>query len=168
MAHTRFYDDPCRQQKHLDESTFIGNYYLNQPGNGLNPVFINDPHIRQQYWGANLSHNKTELESDLRGITRKLNRDHQNTNRHLNYTTSKLLYDPKSYTTYMDEVTSETRTTHPAWVYREVDNNYEGIPNNFSYLHIDPQEHTNIPFPSNIQSRIIEKDYYDINNEIIL
>ena len=71
MAFTRFHDDPCRIQKYLEETTSIGNYEINTPGNGDKPFFISDPYLRMQKWGANLSENKTELESDLMGITRK-------------------------------------------------------------------------------------------------
>ena len=55
MAFTRFHDDSCRIQKYLEETTNIGNYEINVPGNGINMPFINDPHLRMQKWGANLS-----------------------------------------------------------------------------------------------------------------
>jgi len=45
MAFTRFYDDPCRIQKYLEETTNIGNYGISVPGNGLNLPFLNDPHV---------------------------------------------------------------------------------------------------------------------------
>ena len=38
------------------------------------------------------------------------------------------------------------------------------VPNNFNYLHLDPQENICIPFHNNISSRIVEKDYFQINN----
>ena len=48
MAFTRFHDDPCRIAKQLQESTDQGSYYLNVPGNGMNPNFFVDSHIRSQ------------------------------------------------------------------------------------------------------------------------
>ena len=48
MAFTRFFDDPCRIQKYLEESTNIGNYSMNVPGNGLTPSFFNDPFVKIQ------------------------------------------------------------------------------------------------------------------------
>ena len=75
MSFTRFYDDPCRVQKYLEETTSIGNYNLNVPGNGTDLPFIDDPHIRMEKWGANLTNNIVNVESDLKGLTRKLNRD---------------------------------------------------------------------------------------------
>ena len=37
MSFTRFHDDPCRMLKQLQESTDIGFYHLNVPGNGEKP-----------------------------------------------------------------------------------------------------------------------------------
>ena len=157
MAFTRFHDDPCRIQKYLDETTEIENYRINVPGYGDKPVFINDPYLRIQKWGANLSENKTELESDLMGITRKLNRDSVKEN---NY--SNKLYNRNIYPEYNNEITHQSRSTHPAWLLREIDS--INTSNNFNYLLLDPQEHVCIPFHNNISSRIIEKDYYSIKN----
>lgn len=163
MSNTRFFYDDCRTQKALDESIYTGNYFINTPGNaGTTPLLFNDPHIRQQHWGANLSQNKTELESDLRGITRKLNRDIPQQNNHLEYSKNNMLYNKQFYPIYHEEVTGQSRATHPAWTYRETDS--LRTVNNFDYLHLDPQLHTSIPFPNNVQSRIVEKDIYYQNN----
>ena len=35
--------------------------------------------------------------------------------------------------------------------------------NNFTYLHLDPQEHVCMPFHNNVPSRMVEKDYFSIN-----
>ena len=48
MAFTRFHDDPCRIEKQLQETTGIGRYMLNVPGNGDKPMFMDDPFIRMQ------------------------------------------------------------------------------------------------------------------------
>jgi hypothetical protein len=76
MAFTRFHDDPCRIIKQVQESTDPGSYYLNVPGNGLKPHYLNNSFVRLEKWGGNLSDNPVALESDLRGLTRKLTRDH--------------------------------------------------------------------------------------------
>ena len=34
MSFTRFHDDPCRIEKQMQESTGLGKYMLNVPGNG--------------------------------------------------------------------------------------------------------------------------------------
>lgn len=161
MAFTRFHDDPCRIQKYLEESSNIGKYILNKPGNGDNPEFIDDPYIKIQNWGANLSNNQSLLESDLFGLTRKLNRDNLEENKYQMYVSKNNLYNKNSYPINKDEITSQSRATHPAWSYREADT--INLPNNFNYLHLDPQEKTDIPFNNNISTRIIQKDYYRLN-----
>tara|TARA_B100000945_G_C20315790_1_gene565093 strand:- start:164 stop:679 length:516 start_codon:yes stop_codon:yes gene_type:complete len=166
MAFTRFHDDPCRIQKYLEETTNVGNYGINVPGSGDSPLFINDPYLRMEKWGANLSQNKTELESDLMGITRKLNRDSLKENNYLNYNYNKDLYNRNNYSIKEDEITHQSRATHPAWTVREIDSiNTPNVPNNFKYLFLDPQENVCMTFHNNISSRIVEKDYYSINTD---
>lgn len=162
MAFTRFHDDPCRIQKYLEETTNIGNYGINVPGNGLNLPFLNDPHIRMQKWGANLSQNQIALESDLRGQTRALNRDLLKENNYTNYLNNNNLYYVNSYPVNSNEITGQPRASHPAWTLRELDS--INAPNNFNYLLMDPQENTCIPFHNNIASRMVEKDYYAKEN----
>jgi len=169
MAFTRFYDDPCRIQKYLEESTNIGNYNINVPGNGTNPLYFSDPYVKPQKWGANLSNNKTDLESDLFSLHRKLNRDSIKENNYADYLSVNNIYYKNIYQENEDEITSQSRATHPSWVYREINNfNMKNdnlcVPNNFNYLHLDPQENICIPFHNNISSRIVEKDYFQINN----
>tara|TARA_B100000989_G_C19520358_1_gene463857 strand:- start:2117 stop:2617 length:501 start_codon:yes stop_codon:yes gene_type:complete len=161
MAFTRFHDDPCRIQKYLEETTNIGNYGINVPGNGLEVPFINDPHLRMQKWGANLSRNKINIESDLRGQTRQLNRDNIKDNNYINYLNNNNVYNVNNYPVYREEITGQPRASHPAWTLRELDSvNTPNIPNNFNYLLMDPQENICIPFHNNIESRMVEKDYY--------
>jgi hypothetical protein len=163
MAFTRFNDDPCRIFKYLEETTNIGNYHINVPGNGLNPQYITDPHIRIQKWGANISDNMTDIESDLRRITRHLNRDNKELNEYTKYINDNKIYNLNSNNFPINnmEITQQSRTILPAWTVREIDNiNY---PNNFKYLHYDPQKNIYNPLINNISSRIIEKDEYILN-----
>ena len=166
MAFTRFYDDPCRIQKYLEETTNIGNYSLNVPGNGPAPSLLNDPHINMQKWGANLSQNKTDLESELHLLHRKLNKDSISENNYVDYLNTHSLYSQNSYNINSEEITAQSRATHPSWIYREIHNfaSEQTIPNNFNYLHLDPQENICIPFHNNISSRIVQKDYYQLSN----
>ena len=76
MSFTRFHDDPHRMRKEAEESSFSGKYALNTPGPGDIMPFQEDPQLRLQRWGANLMTNTVNIESDLRGMTRKLNRDY--------------------------------------------------------------------------------------------
>jgi len=75
MAFTRFKDDPDRVNKYLEESTSVGKYHLNTPGNGLQNPYIDDVHIKLQKWGANLQSNSLLVENELRHLNRPLNRD---------------------------------------------------------------------------------------------
>jgi len=169
MAFTRFYDDPCRIQKYLEESTNIGNYNINVPGNGIDPSYFSDPYVKPQKWGANLSNNKTDLESDLFSLHRKLNRDTISENNYADYLNNNNKYYKNIYPENENEITSQSRATHPSWVYREIHNfniknDKLSVPNNFNYLHLDPQENICIPFHNNISSRIVQKDYFQLNN----
>ena len=169
MAFTRFFDDPCRIQKYLEESTSVGNYNMNVPGNGTSPLYFNDPYVKIQKWGGNLSTNKTDLESELFILHRKLNRDTIKENNYVDYLNNNPIYNKCSANNVDNEVTGQSRVSHPAWVYRETNNfnkrdsNYY-VPNNFKYLHLNPQENICIPFQNNISSRMLQKDYYALNN----
>lgn len=151
MAFTRFHDDPARIQKSLEESTFSGRYRLNAPGPGDSNPFWEDPNIRLQKWGANLHVNTVELESDFRGLTRQLNRDLLVENDYL----KKAVYAPM-VTNYgiSNPFVEESRTTHPAWSYRE------NVTERWEEPWINPQYGLEKPFHDNIPTRILEKDSY--------
>jgi hypothetical protein len=150
MSFTRFHDDPYRIKKQLEESSFIGRYQLNTPGNGLDLPFMEDPQIRLQRWGANLRTNTVNLESDLFGITRPLNRDLEEINSYKKHQI------PTSPVTYRDAkpIVNESRATNPAWMYRDIDYNRWESP------FLNPQNGLEKPFNENIQTRILEKDHY--------
>jgi len=110
MAFTRFHDDPCRIMKHLQESTDAALYTYNVPGPGHRLPFVEDPHIRLQFWGANRAHDVTTLESAMRGLGKPLSKAP---------TPSTLA--PRStpaYPTERAEVTHTPRATEPAWQLR--------------------------------------------------
>ena len=150
MAFTRFHDDFARIKKQTEESSFVGKYFLTTPGPGKNLPFVEDPQMRLQFWGANLMSNTVNLESDLKGLTRKLNRDNINTNE---YKSQAQQTAPISYPN-MPAFIDESRATHPAWMYRNVDWNRWEEP------FINPQANTEKIFSDNIQSRILAKDNY--------
>lgn len=149
MSFTRFHDDPHRIKKQIEESTFIGKYMLNTPGQGIDLPFLEDPQIRLQKWGANLQTNTVNLESELLGLSQKYNRNLPTNTNHL--------YNVKSNTiNYKNEIpfVNESRASHPAWIYKGLEQNrwenpllnpLNGISPNFNY---------------NVQTRIIEKDNY--------
>ena len=149
MSFTRFHDDPVRIEKRLDISTFEGRYQLNRPGPGLDMPFYEDPNQRLQFWGANLHNNTINLESDLKGLTRPLTRDDVEQN---NFKTHAIQTIPmRSYSTAQPYV-EESRATHPAWMYRDLEQSKWETPL------LNPQAHLDRPFPANIQTRILRRN----------
>lgn len=148
MSFTRFHDDPCRIKKQLQETTDIGRYMLDVPGNGIKPCFMEDPFLRLQKWGANLRTNTINVESALLGINNTLSRDC------LSKQNQFPSNNPIKYPG-CQPFTDQTRLSNPAW------NAIDLEQNNFHFLHLDPQENTCVPFQNNINTRLVEKDNYN-------
>jgi len=156
MAFTRFNYDACRTAKNLQESTGPGRYIFNTPGPGCQPCFFEDPEIRLQKWGGNLRHvpggHPIDIDSDLMGITRPLMKDC------VDHTFPKkgTVYSEKAdYCTLKGPFTKQSRVTHPAWMYRDLEqsNRYPTF--------LNPQENPGIlPFYSYLNTRILEKDNF--------
>jgi hypothetical protein len=152
MAFTRFHDDIGRIKKRLDISSFSGKYAITTPGPGDNLPYIQDPQFRLQSWGANLRTNTIHLESDLLGLTRKLNRDLIDYN---NYKNQAVNNEAVSYPENTETLVDESRATHPAWMYRDA------IQPRWETPFLDPQANVELRFPNNIQTRILEKDSFE-------
>ena len=150
MAFTRFHDDPCRINKQLQESTGLGRYMLNVPGNGSKPMYMDDPFIRMQKWGGNLMTNTVNLESDLFGLSRNANRDDIQSN---DYRINAVKSERRQYPSAAPS-TDQSRVTHPAWEYRDLEQT------KLSILPLDPQENTCFTFQNNLSTRILEKDTF--------
>lgn len=150
MSFTRFHDDPCRIKKEMQESTDPGKYMLDVPGNGPTPCFMADPYMRMQKWGANLRTNVIGVEDDLRGMTRNINRDFMKENNYARHATPS---EQQAYPT-CNPFTEQSRATHPAWELRDLEQVAWDI------LPLNPQENTCIPFQNNLNTRILEKDYF--------
>ena len=147
MAFTRFHDDPYRIRKQVQESSFAGRYNLDVPGPGINLAFFEDPQFRLQRWGANLQTNTVTLESDLRGLTRKLGRDYDSGE----YTKHTVPSDTLLYPT-QQPIVEESRATHPAWTFRDLEHPRWEEP------WMNPQANVEKMFHCDIQTRILEKD----------
>ena len=152
MSFTRFHDDPCRVQKQLQETTGPGRYALNTPGNGDKPCYIEDPQIIIQKWGGNLRTNSINLESELMGINkRNMGRDCLGKDEYTsNMVPNKAIEYPKCNNLY----TEQSRAIMPAWTARDL----EQV--DWYTLPLNPQENTCIPFMNNLNTRILEKDYF--------
>jgi hypothetical protein len=154
MAFTRFNYDECRTKKILQESTGPGRYMLNVPGPADTTQFFNDPHIRMQGWGGNLRKVENgapiDINSDLLGINRPLSKYCSN-----NQFPNKIVKSKRiKCKTNDDSITEQSRATHPAWMYKDLEQNHRYI------LPLDPQENTEMNFQNNLSTRILEKDHY--------
>jgi hypothetical protein len=150
MSFTRFHDDPNRILMHVEDSTYSGDYYLNMPGPGVNLPFFEEPQVRMQTWGANLRDNAINLESDLFGITRRLNRHEVDV--HEYQKTS--VHAPEKYYGSSQPFVEESRASHPAWMYKDLEHS------RWEHPFLNPQNNIELKFPSNVQTRILEKDNF--------
>jgi hypothetical protein len=148
MSFTRFYDDPNRIQKQVQQSAYAGTYRLNTPGNGLNLPYAEDTQLRLQGWGANFDSHMISQENDLRGLTRKLNKDYTSVNDYKKY---EQLPATPSYKTERPYV-EESRASHPAWMYKDLEQIRWEMPL------LNPQNGLERTFAYDIQTRILEKD----------
>ncbi len=151
MSLTSIKNDECRIEKQLQILTEVGRYQLTKPGPGVNMPFIEDPYIRLQEWGANRRTNTIMIDSDLKGLTRNLNRDTKLYDKHTTQSSDKH-YDLEQ------PFVQQSRATHPAWLVMMKENN------RWDYLPLDPQAHLEKRFNHNLSSRIIEKDNYCPNS----
>ena len=159
MASTRFNYDECRTKKRLQQATDPGRWILNVPGNGDKPAFIEDPQIRIQKWGANLQTNAIHLESELFGVNRQINSRDCFKQNYKNYNVfSETIQYPSNNVLSV----GESRTTNPAWWYRDL----EQV--DWYYPPINPQENTCIPFETNLNTRIIEKDNFTPKRDCLM
>ena len=150
MAFTRFHDDPYRIKKQVEESSFTGRYMLNTPGQGIDMPFMEDPQVRLQKWGANLHTNSINLESDMMGLTRQNNRDLPEKN---NYKINSV-QTGRNYYKNETPFVQESRASHPAWMYKDCEQNRWESPL------LNPLNGLEKTFHENIQTRILEKDHF--------
>ena len=150
MANTRFNYDECRTKKYLQQSTGPGRYIMNAPGNGLEPTYTDEPQIRLQKWGGNLREvpggHPIDIDSELIGLNTRISK-------YESIKTKKLVTDKKNYNEKSFKI-DETRATHPAWTFREL----EQV--RWEHPLIDPQMNTEIPFSHNNNSSLDYKDRF--------
>jgi len=83
------------------------------------------------------------------GLTRTLTKDCEENN----YKKEAVKSKPISYPTCAS-FTDQSRVTDPAWWYRDL----EQV--NWAILPLNPQENTCKPFQNNLNTRLLEKDYF--------
>jgi len=123
---------------------------MDVPGIGLNMPFQEDPQIRAQKWGANLTTNTLNLESDLRGLTRIYTRDNIEAN---DYKANAVKTHPFMYKSAQPTVL-ESRASHPAWTYKDLEQTRWETP------FLNPQVNAENKIQSGLQTRILEKDNF--------
>ena len=121
---------------------------LSVPGNGMNPDYMEDPHVRLEKWAGNLDNNAIDLESDLRGMTRNLNRDEIPKNTHLTHQVDRI---ERQMSRLNSQTEDQSRVTNPTWWHREEQQYRPQI------LFYNPQDRIIPDFNSNISSRIEQK-----------
>ena len=154
MAFTRFNYDKCRTLKTLQQSSDPGRYMLNVPGNGGEPCYMENPHIRMQKWGANLMKvnggHPIDIDSDLRGITRRI----VGSGKHMYPNKGVVKSEPIKYQENKGTMQRQTRVTHPAREYRHLEQTLV-----FPLL-LNPQENVCFHFENNLNTRLLERDSY--------
>ena len=154
MAFTRnMYDDSVTIEMNRVK-THTNRYMLDVPGPGDHLPFMEDPFIRMQKWGGNLMTNSVSVEGDLFRLTRNLNKDSIKDNTFTNYTVKTKSVDYPS----ANPITDQSRATHPAWTYREIE------PDNWNILLKNPQNNVFMKFGNNIDTRLNEIDRYKNHN----
>ena len=155
MSFTRFNYDDCRTAKNLQQATGTSRYILNTPGCGDRPSTFDDPQIRMQKWGGNLRNvynsSAIDIHSDLIGITRPLSNDCKDKSFPFKGVT---LSTKVIYPSVKKAITNESRVTHPAWMYRSLQQTRE-YP-----LFLDPLENCLVPFETNLNTRLLERDNF--------
>lgn len=149
MAFTRFHDDPARIQKSLEQSTFSGRYHLDTPGPGTQLPYMADPQLRIQKWGANMVTDSTNLESELFCLGRPLSHNYDET-----YKSRDLFHGSKMVYPVSNDHVLESRASHPAWTFRDLEHSRWETP------FINPLAHTDKEFTDNIQTRMLVKDQF--------
>ena len=156
MAFSNIFYDKERVKEKIESDYDNLKYMVNEPGNGKQPFYIEDPQIRLQKFGANISDNMVDINSALIGLNKTLCRDTSipNNGRNGNSEPFNDTYYKHLFPNYKDAITDETRASLPAWMLRGSENT------EWAYLHENPQDHTIPRFANNISSRILEKDNY--------
>jgi hypothetical protein len=155
MAFTRFRDDPCKINIQNQQSTDQGRWILNTPGNGDKPYYMEDPHIISQKWGGNLWSNATDVHSYLLGLQQRAGKDCLGKEK-MGQIYPSINSSPNLYPTSSNLTTEQSRAIAPSWTVRDMRQVH------FNSLPLNPQENTTLIFPNNLNTRILEKDAFDM------
>ena len=156
MSRNDYADIQCKLEA---QNKSLG-YMLNAPGPLEQSQYIVDPQIRLQEFGANLSVNVVNLNSELKGLnntlqgkdclhSKKITRDsHFNSN-----------YVPLTFSKNNQTWTEQPRTINPAWKLRDLETN------RFNYLHYNPNQDVDRNVFNNVSTRDVEKSTWALKSE---
>lgn len=153
-THT-FYDEE-RSEAYLYDNTYIHQYHMQPPGNGLKLPYINDTNIRLTKWGANRGKHPLQLESHLQNRGNRYTRHYDETIESM-LTQSSAISPSVNYPEMSEAWTHYSRTLQPSWQRPIVT-----IERNFNHLLDDPLKHlrTGPMRIESTQTRIQEKDAF--------
>lgn len=144
---TRTKDKVKKIEYDLEVMSHRNNYTFGKPGNGTTLAYMKNPNIRLQQWGANIRTNMTDIETDLRGQTRKLNRDSLDENNYIDHTVKST---PLKYeTTSIKNQNTKTEENKLNTRYKNLQNSRLDI------LHSNPQKNIRYIIPTS--TRYVEK-----------
>ena len=155
MSRNDYAEIQCRLEA---ENRGLG-YMLNVPGPLQNSQFIVDPQIRLQEFGANVSMNIVNINSELKGLNQTL-QGHDclhktNINRSTNFNSN---YVPLKFPNYYYTWTEQPRSINPAWEIRGLENN------RFDFPIRNPQFDIERDKQNNLCTRDISKSSWALNS----
>jgi len=150
MSSTRIRNDPIRISKENEIFTNEGRYQIDTPKWENRCEFFEDPHIRIQNWEGNKYSNRIDIENDILSYNKPLSRDYLEKDVYINYSPSNLKYP--NYNNCSKTITDDSRSVLPPFIFRGMEIN------RFEEPFINPQNNIEIPFQTNINTKLIEKD----------
>jgi len=145
------------EREYHNQSIRSGMMSLTRPLN--TPTFMDDPYVRQQRWGNNIRvpatmgfiPNGTPLEVENNLMRRDVKLSKYCSPQQYPNTRISTVSAAVSNTT-RNPMTHQSRASHPAWMYRDVEQT------RWEYPLLNPQENVAMRFSNNLSSRILAKN----------
>ena len=116
---TNIRESKGRLIKEAEISTYPERYYLNTPGQGTTLTYLEDPYYRLQKSSGMIGSNGTvDWESDLRGMTRRLEKGDAQDYKDPKYERKPTM---ASFQTNSQMLSEDSRMSCPAWTFRELE-----------------------------------------------
>jgi len=150
MSSTRIRNDPIRIYKENEIFTNEGRYQIDTPKWNNRIEFFEDPQIRIQKWEGNKYSNRIDIENDILSYNKPLSRDYPTKDIYSDYRPANVT--PPNYENCSKTITDDSRAVLPPFIFRDME------VNRFEEPFINPQNNIEIPFQTNINTKLIEKD----------